>query len=224
MKKLLLLFILLPVITFAQNRDYFTYLDEFDHNIFAQPSSKSASNVQFDDDYGEPIYPVIFVKISPNQSEDLLVCFSEGPSADPCYEFFSVNNGNYEYIFSVAGMELFIPGNGFLYTTGHTNNMFDKHKKFKFTGTGVEEVPQPFYYVGLKTQTIENIQLYSDYNCTQKLAIVAANSNIEVVAAEYNETCGKFLIKTPFGLFGWWLLDLAYPGSQQIKGLYYAGD
>lgn len=224
MKKLLLVFLLLPVINFAQNRDYFTYLKEFNYKVFAQPNSKIATNVHIEDEWGEDAFPVIFVKISPNQSKNILVCYSEGASDDPCYEFYTVNNGNYDFLFSVQGTQIFIPGNGFLYVSGHTNNIFDKHKKFRFTGKGVVEVPQPYYYVGLKTKTLQNIQLYSDYNCTKKLAVVAANSKIEVVAAEFSVDCKKFLIKTPFGLLGWWKLDNDYPSSKKIKGLYYAGD
>jgi len=223
MKNFLFFIILLPVIGFGQNRDYFTYLTEFEYNVFAQPTSKTATDVNFDN-YDEPVYPVAFVKISQNQNQYFLVCYTDGPSGDPAYEFYFIDKNESEYIFTIAGSEIFIPGNGYLYVSGHTNNMFNKHKKFKFTGAGVEEVAQPFYYVGMQTKTITNIQLYSDYSCTQKLAVVGADSNIEIVAAEFDDLSQKYLIKTPFGLLGWWILDQEYPKSEEIEGLFYSGD
>lgn len=223
MKKLFLFLLLIPFIGISQNRDYFTYLHEYKYKIFAQPVSKDASNVSFDD-YGEPVYPVIFTKINPTQTEDLLVCYTDGASGDPAYQFYKENKGEYDWLFTIAGTEIFIPGNGFIYVNGHTNNVFDKRKKFKFTGSGVEEVAQPYYYVGLKTKALTNIQLYSDYKCSQKLAVIGANSDIEVLVAEFDETCEKYLIKTPFGLVGWWKLDQAYPESNEVDGLFYSGD
>ncbi|MBN2892127.1 MAG: hypothetical protein JXL97_09685 [Bacteroidales bacterium] len=231
MKKSFILFFLLPFVLIAQEkRDYFDYLVEAKYKdwqhtgVYLQKDYVSASYLTPLNEEYEPSYPIAFVSIG-GETEKMLLCYTDGPSGDPAFEFYRYgSNKELEYQFSLAGVEIFVPGNGFMYTTGHTNNMFDKHKKFEFDGASVNEVAQPFYAVGMKTKTLKNIQLYSDYNCTQKLAVVGANSNIEIVAAEYSDFCRKYLIKTPFGLMGWWELDREYPMSEEIEGLFYAGD
>jgi len=40
----------------------------------------------------------------------------------------------------------------------------------------------------------------------------------------FTHETAKFLIKSPFGLVGWWILDRSYPGSDEIGGLFYSGD
>ena len=232
MKKLLVLLFLLPIVLFAQdNRDYFTYLKEvkvenWEHSGMFLPSNYTpADDVKFDKD-GLEVYPIAHVTIYKGQKVDFVLWYTDGPSGDPAFEFYELlDNGESEYLFTLAGTQIFIPGNGNLYVTGHTNNMFDKRKKFVFNGETVEEVVQPYYSVSMQTKTLKNIQLYSDCDCTQKLAVVAANSDIEIVAAEYTDgTSRKYLIRTPFGLMGWWELDREYPASEEIEGLFYAGD
>lgn len=224
MKKILLVIFILPLICYSQNkdRDYFTYLKDFGKGIYALPNSKSATKItDIENNFSEPI---VIAKVNKNSDTKYLVCFTPGPSADPGFEFYSIIGNSYNYLFMLSGTEIFIPGNGYLYTRGHTNNMFDKHKKYKFNEDYPEEFTQPFYYVGLETKTTGTIQLYSDYQCTKKLAILPKGSNIKVVAAEFEKSCKKFLIKTPFGLFGWWKLDRSYPFSKKIDKLFYAGD
>ena len=223
----------MPIALFAQNnRDYFTYLKEvkvldWEHSgIFLPSNYIPADDVKMSEGEYAESYPIAHVTISKNQKDEIILCSTDGPSGDPAFEFYKMSkNGESIYMFTLAGTQIFVPGNGNLYVTGHTDNMFDKRKKFVFNGETAKEVIQPYYSVSMQTKTLKNIQLYSDYNCTQKLAVVGANSNIEIVAAEYNDDISrKYLIRTPFGLMGWWKLDRDYPASEEIEGLSYAGD
>jgi len=232
MKKLFLLLIFLPFCMFSQQkRDYFTNLIEFNHpdmkssGCFALPKSESASSLEMLNQEEMPSIPLVYPIISENQTVKFLCCYSDGPSGDPNFELYKViKPGEYEYITSFAGEAIFFTGNGYIYTRCRSNNNFLKRQKWYFNGTTAVENKQPYYYVGLTTKTLKNIQLYSDYACKEKLAVVGANSEIEILLTEYAETNTKFLIRTPFGLCGWWIMDRDYPFSEEIEGVSFSGD
>ena len=68
-------------------------------------------------------------KISSSGS-NYYVVFSSGPSADPEFIFYKDGEFN-QAAFSISALDIVIPGNGFIYSSGHTNNMFNKRRKFK---------------------------------------------------------------------------------------------
>lgn len=84
------------------------------------------------------------------------------------------------------------------------------------------EVSQPLYYVGQKTKTLKSITLSQTFKQLKPVAHLPANSSVEIIAAEAKDSAHYFLIKTAFGLLGWWKLDSVY--SQSIENLYFAGD
>jgi len=231
MKKLIVLLFLFPSLLFAQEkRAYFSNLIEAkcslmkNTNAFLQANYESAEYIkEFEGEFGTSI-PIAYVRISKNQKHKILLTFTEGYSGDPAYEFYKTENKKHIYLFSMNGTSVYIPGNGNIYIAGHTNNMFDKRKKYVFKDGEAIEVAQALYYVGLKAKCSKNVQIYSDFNCTKKLAIIAKNSEIEVVAAEFSELDMKYLIKTPFGLMGWWHIDIQYPASEIISELFFIGD
>ncbi len=195
MKKILIFFCLFPILLSAQNqkRGYFDYLVEAKYKdwkstgVFIKPECKSAQNLPVLNEEYIGSYPIVFVKISEN-SEELLLCYTDGPSGDPAFEFYRYkSNQDSELLFELAGTEIYVPGNGAIYTAGHTNNMFFQRKKFIFYNNSVTEVPQAYYYVGLKTKTLKSIQLYSDYECKIKLAVVSADSEVEVLVSEFTD-------------------------------------
>ncbi len=226
MKKLSLLLLLTFVFLSgqSQNREYFKNLKEFKYGVYALPTSEVIDTTF---DWGDWMETVALVQVYPNQKDEIVIAFSEGPSADPYFIFLKKEGNNYTELSDVDGDEIYIPGNGYLYVKRRSNADFTMHFKYRFTSTGeIKEVAQPYYYVGLKTKTLKFIQLYSDIECTRKLAALPADSNIEVlIAAEFKDgTCHKYLIKTPFGLVGWWELDTDYPASKEIEGISFAGD
>lgn len=151
-----------------------------------------------------------------------MITFTNAPSDDDNFSFYSINKGEYQYRFSIGGKQLFVPGNGYAYVSGHTNNMFDKRRKLKFEKDTIVEIKQPLYYVGLKSKTLKPIKLYQSKEKKEIVASLPENSNIEVIASEFKDNVQYFLIKTSFGLVGWWELDFYV--SQEIENLFFAGD
>ncbi|HTO35730.1 MAG TPA: hypothetical protein VLZ72_05800 [Flavobacterium sp.] len=154
--------------------------------------------------------------------DEYLLSFTMAPSADHAFSFFKKNGDKYDYSFSILGKQIFIPGNGFIYVSGHTNNWFNKRRKYKIQEGEISEIEQPHYYVGLKSVTIRPIVLYSDKNENNEVAHLPSNSRVEVVASESQNNQEYFLIKTSFGLLGWWKLDHFYEPA--INGLFFNGD
>jgi len=149
--------------------------------------------------------------------------FDEGPSADPRFfvkERENDEQGKYKIIKSINGTNIFIPGNGYIYVSGHTNNMFNMRRKFLLKNDNCAEVKQPFYYVGLKTITLEPMQLYRSKEQKEIIAKLFRNSPIEVLinSGEY------YLLKSSFGLVGWIKIPETLIQTSPIKGLYFAGD
>jgi hypothetical protein len=163
------------------------------------------------------------VKLQQSSKEEYLIGYSPGISVDPHFLIFKKMNDTYKYLFSIYGKQIFVPGNGNIYISGHTNNMFNMKRKFKFKNDTIEEVKQPLFHVGLKTKTLEPITLFADKNLKERVASLPKGSEIEVVASEFADKTSFFLIKTSFGLLGWWKLDNDFH-SMAIEKLFYAGD
>lgn len=160
-------------------------------------------------------YLVVKTKLQKNDDQEYSLVFSPGPSADPHFRIFKED----KKIYSIAGTELFIPGNGNVYSRGHTNSMFNVKKKFVFTGKTFYEAKQPYYYVGLKTKTTQPIKLYQNMGLSKTIASLPKGAEVEVLLNK-----GRFyLLRTSFGLTGWIKIDQVMQNSG-IDGLYYAGD
>ena len=240
MKYLLsIIFLSIPIITFSQAYETpasFSHLQKVVLNesqsimaFFPQDYNAEVNKVKIseilDDFYkneDEMIMPLAFVSINLALKTEILIGYSEGASEDPEFWFYQQEEAGFRPLISVNGKQIFISGNGNIYVSGHTNNMFNKRRKFKFENDAIREVEQPLYFVGLQTKTLKTIKLYSDKSLDNILATLPANAPIEVVAAEYANECQYFLIKTSFGLLGWWKLDNYY--SSAVDKLFYAGD
>jgi hypothetical protein len=181
--------------------------------------------------YGEDDTPdgqnikALRLKIGPSDAQAVTVLFTEGPSMDPAFIFARADGS---WITNLGGLELYISGNGYVYTVGHTNTSFNKKSKYFFNGEEFKEVRQPFYYIGLVTTTTRNITIYADKNEEEAVATIPANTEVEVLLAEYSQKFGGFeyfLVKTPLGLVGWVGFQ-TYNLSEgtPLKGIYYSGD
>lgn len=200
--------------------DYLPYIEVYAPEDAEIINSKKA--IQCDN--WEPAYPLIRVKLNSKDSEKILVCVTDEPSDDDAFVFFREKAGKYEFINGIYGQKLYIPGNGNLYSV--SLEYYNVKRKYQWNGSKIEEVPQPYYYVGLKTKCTKALILFSDYNCQNKLAVVPPNSEIEVLVSDKEEQ--KYLIKTPFGLVGWWPYEgKAFPEKETdnpIPGLWLRGD
>lgn len=163
-----------------------------------------------------------FVEIGKGQESEILMKFSYGMSDDPSFEFYKKESDKLIHLFSIEGQQIFIPGNGFIYVSGIANNAFDKKIKYKFVANEIHEVDQALYYVGLQTRTIKQVKLFSDKAQLKLLATLPKNTPIEVVASEFTEECQFYLVKSSFGLLGWWKMDNW--NSKEIENLFFRGD
>jgi hypothetical protein len=157
--------------------------------------------------------------ISSESINEYLIVFDPGPSNDPEFIIYEINDEKEKEIKTIPGDELIIPGNGFIYSVRKADETFLKHRKYSLAKGTLEEVEQPFYYVGLKTKTRHNIIIFGDLNYKNEIANIPANTDIEVLINKDK----NYLVKTPFGLVGWILLDEAC-GHETIKDLCFHGD
>lgn len=167
------------------------------------------------------------------------VVFDPGPSEDPTFLVFRREScrkspEESEALLSVGATALIIPGNGFLYTSGHTDNYFDIRRKFEVKGRSIREVVQPFYFVGGKRRVqrpatldakkpVEPVVLRSEKKDTAAVvATLPEGSECEVLLSD-GPLSGWFLVRTAFGLVGWY-----HAKSQTLEpdplGIFFNGD
>lgn len=175
------------------------------------------------EDLGIKIIDAITTRINAADKTSYAIEYDEGMSVDPGFTIYKVGNEPIE-IGSFSATEIIIPGNGNIYLSGHTNNMFNTRRKFKLVGNKFIESKQPFYYVGLETQTNEAITLYASQEMKTSVAKLGKDSKITVLLNE-----GKnYLIKTSFGLVGWYRLEKEFPvglhHKSALHGIYFNGD
>lgn len=147
-----------------------------------------------------------------------------GYCPEPEFHFYKENDLSISYG-SISGLNLFLPGNGNLYTTGHVNSNFNLKRKFKFEENNIKEVEQPFYHVGKLTKTLKPLSLYKTKELKDVVAKLPKDYNVEVLLAESShEREGFYLIKTDFGLVGWTKVIAGQHQSIDIKGIFWNGN
>jgi hypothetical protein len=125
----------------------------------------------------------------------------------------------------VSGLELIVPGNGFLYGKGHVNSNFNLTQKYKMENGTLTEIKQPYYFVGLKTKTLRPLKLYSDKTEKEIVAELPTGYEIEILLAESGYDQESFyLAKTPFGLIGWLKIKAGQYKSIDVEGIFWNGD
>lgn len=223
----------------TKDKEPFDYLDklEVDEDIVVKYNSassevfnKNVTELKKDDPF-YPEYPespaggnikLLKTQIAPGGSYYYVV-FSWGPSADPAFLFYEEGTLD-KLAFSFSGMRLFIPGNGNLYVDGHSNNLFNTRLKWKLVNGDAVEVEQPFYFVGLKSETRKPAKIYKTEQLSEVVASMPENYSVEVLINKPGTNL--FLVRTDFGLCGWLEIsgEDAFGGLNLIEGLYYAGD
>ena len=163
--------------------------------------------------------------LTPDSDEKFIFAFDWGPSDDFGFDIYK-DDRRRTRAGSMSGYTMYVPGNGYIYVEGHTNNDFNHRKKYKFENGRFVEARQAFYYVGLKTYITAPMKLYADTTYTEVVASLMENQPVEVLIANFDERdWGKhdFLLRTPFGLTGWIRITNTYPRTH-LMGIYYAGD
>lgn len=185
------------------------------------PALATPVNKTFDPGAGWDMHEVITTKLAPDSDDVFLIIFDPGPSADPNFQVVrGTEPTDNAYLGSINGLELVIPGDGFVYVSGHTDTTFDQRRKYRVTNEGVEEVPQPYYYVGLSTKTLKPVTLRSALEGGETVAELPAGSDVEILLNHEDD----YLIKTPEGLVGWFTEKLSTQEPEHFEGLYFRGD
>jgi hypothetical protein len=221
---LLYFLLILPVAAYSQDiSKSFPNLAEikvatrWDVRVMYNPKVSTIINKKYhDSDPDSDYWKVIKTRIG-GTGQEYRIEFSEGASDDPTFKIFKDEEA--EPVFEAFATGLVIPGNGFIYTSGHTNNMFDERKKYELRKGQIVEVKQPYYYVGLATKTNKAITLHSAKDVKGVVAALPAGAPVTVLINEVD----FYLLKTEFGLVGW--AKIGTNNSEgTIDGLVYAGD
>jgi hypothetical protein len=166
----------------------------------------------------EPEYLVMRVYLDAAKKQQYEVYYREGPSADPSYRLSQV--GQVKNSFSVDGLDLYIPGNGAIYTSSEINRTFVQRRKYALSNGRLQEVTQPFLYVGMASIAQRDLKITATANGGAEIATIAKDSAVEILLNQGDD----YLLKTPFGLVGW--LRITDIGLQDdvLKGLKFNGD
>lgn len=179
-----------------------------------------------DSEIGEPQTHVLDFYLDASKARKLELNFTNGMSDDPSFEVRLAGAATLEQYGEnmIGALEVFIPGNGALYASGHTNNTFNKRQKYSFNGTKLVESKQPYFYVGLNSKALRELAIYPEQASAEKakgapLAVIAKGAALTVLINE-----GDFyLLKSTFGLVGWVKLNPSQ-SAEDIEGLFFAGD
>ena len=188
-------------------------------NIYYNPALTKVINQNITDAESQ-IFTInaIDVYLDEAKSKKLNLVYSEGASVDPQFILREINSTMESAHFN--GMNIYIPGNSAVYVSGHTDNYFNEHRKYIFTDGKFSEVKQPFLYVGLDTVALKDIKIFADKSYKDVIATIPKNSQVMVLLADGND----YLLKTSFGLVGWFHNQDQSGTDISIKGLYFNGD
>lgn len=163
---------------------------------------------------------LLICRINRYSKTEYRVTFTEGPSDDPAFIIEVKKRSAWKFLKELGGNELYIPGNGNLYTRSRANEMFFTRKKFKVTPGWVKEAPQAYYYVGISTKTLRPIQLYLAPGSKKVVANLPKGYPVQVLVNQKQ----YYLVVTSFGLTGWAKLTGTQWENKVFKEIYFAGD
>ena len=198
-----------------------TGLDEY-ITVYYNPATArtiSEKHPLSDPEMGEDIYRVLRGELLGKGKGEFVLDCDAGPSGDPSCSIVKENSdGTTKSVGSFGGLNFIIPGNGYVYVSGHTNNMFDTRQKFVWQNNDFSEVKQDAYYVGLNSKTNRAVELLQSKTSSRVVASLPAQSAVSVLINEGD----YYLVKTPFGLTGWIKIEMGR--ASPIEGLFFRGD
>lgn len=167
---------------------------------------------------------ILKTRIDARKQNEYLIVYDPGPSYDPSYVIYLLSKGGKKRIGSISGEILYIPGNGNIYATGRANRAFNTRMKYRVNGSKFISIKQPMHYVGIKTETNKALKLYSTQSSEKVVVNLPKGTNVEILLND-----GKsYLIKTPFGLVGWYNPSQSYhinnKNQAPLRELYIYGD
>jgi len=123
--------------------------------------------------------------------------------------------------------EWYFPGNGFIYVRSPQWHLCGPRtiRKFRWTGNGIEEVPQPLLWVDQTAHVESTTPLYDSPDGHRIVATVAKDSEVQVIGMQPisrwdADEPNALLVKTPLGLVGWHRFFGGTPQSDGTLDIY----
>jgi hypothetical protein len=161
-------------------------------------------------------YP-LDVKLKPDQDYLVVRCDSGGSNDPQCV--FSASQDPEKEGVAIPGLLFVIPGDGCVYSGGHTNNMFAARALHCLKDGVLQPVNQPFSYAGFRSKALRPLTLYADKQKSGIVTTIPAGGPVEVVLQDGD----FFLLRDRFGLTGWAALEQSQQATD-IEGFFYNGD
>ena len=172
---------------------------------------------KFYDEAGVTMAYPFDVKLKADQDYLVVRCDSGGSNDPQCV--FSASQDPEQEGVAIPGLLFVIPGDGCVYSAGHTNNMFPARALHCRKDGALQPVAQPFSYAGLQSKASRTLTLYADKQKSGIVTTVAPGAFVEVVLQEGD----LFLLRDGFGLTGWAALEQGQQATD-IEGFFYNGD
>ena len=182
------------------------------------------------DDGGVTVTYVLEARLHLRSQRYFVIVCSSGGSADYTCSFKPVGSTRDIVQNQLEGLRFEIPGDYCVYASGHNNTMFDNRRKYCVDEENqLQEIKQPFHYVGLKSKTLRDLTFYSDKEATNAVGTIPKGEFVEVLVASvryYKDgPAGHdyFLVRDKNGLTGWVELRTGQE-AEDIEGMFFAGD
>lgn len=169
--------------------------------------------------YNRDLTDLIVTQIDKGKADKYLIRFDPGPSADPAYEIYKVTDKDTVVIGIVDANEFVAPGDNFFYTSKRVDWMFNRRKKYSINNNKLQEIIQPYYYVGIQSKTAKELSIYKDTLYLEPVAKLLQGADVFVLL-NIND---NYLIKISNDLTGWIKIPFGDGGSI-IYDIFFAGD
>ena len=146
--------------------------------------------------------------------------YTSGPSEDPGF-YIRTSNGEKRISSKMNGLNFAYVGDDSFYIWGHVNSYFNIRKKYVLKNNRVNEVMQPYYYVGLETKAKRKLVLFNTTDGKEQVDTIENGEELQIILNNGD----WYLIKTYMGIVGWWRPENSeFYKSKEIGDLYYFGD
>lgn len=155
------------------------------------------------------------------------VLFSLGPSMDPSFYIVKAGAKKDEVWAEIPATALALPDDGSLFAATRSNSQFTKRSRFQVTEHGVKEIPQSYYYVGLKTWTLKPVDLYFTPDSDTVVAQLATGTKLEVLTTDdkpNKQGSTSYFVRTSEGLTGFVWVPTSQYKADTIEGITWWGD
>jgi len=166
------------------------------------------------------------------------VSFSTGPSFDPSYCFnkvddvidaISTGRKIYDCKETIYALSIVIPGNGGVYTYGHTNSMHDVRDKYIFENNKLVLVKQPFQFSGKHSKSLIDQVIYTDETLSTVSFKISKGYPVTVVGIKSNSENKDskqqlYIVASEFGLVGFVPVISSQYKANQFEGFFFNGD